>query len=569
MNAKLSVLVLTLFSLGACAQAPAVTSSAAKAAADPAKTARPSALTGQVLYQFLLAEIASQRGDRKLAADAYADLARKTRDVRVARRAAELAIYANNLPQAVDMARLWTALEPKSSEARQLLISSLVRLDRLAETKPQFEAMLAMGGPSVGEVFLQLHGLLARSKNKSAALSLVKELAAAYPSVPEAHMAVAQGEIAVGQNDRALVELDAALRLSPGLENAALLKGQALSSLGDGQPMAYWKTFLAEHPEASRVRLLYARGLTKASRFEEAKGEFETLVKNAPQSAELHLTVGLLAMQMNDLDGAEQQFSQALALGYPDEGLIQMYLGQVAEVRQRYDLALDWYRKVTAGQYVLQARLKMALALAKQKKVDEAMASLEQLDVSGEADANKVAQTKAQILREGGRYRQAIDVLSLALAKTPDAGELLYDRAMIEEKVDQLAEMEADLRHVIELQPDSAQAYNALGYTLVDRTARVEEGIVLLEKALKLSPDDPFILDSMGWAQYRAGRLADAADLLRRAYSGRADPEIAAHLGEVLWQKGAKDEAKQVWQAAAKADPDNDLLRKTLSRFGQ
>ncbi len=569
MPAKFAILVLTLFSLGACAQAPAVKVAATKAAADPAKTVRPSALTGQVLYQFLLAEIASQRGDRKLAAEAYADLAHKTKDIRVARRAAELAIYANDMVRAVDMARLWTVLEPKSAKARQLLISSLVSLDRLAETKPQLEALLTMGDQSVGEAFLQLHGLLARSKNKPAVLSLVKELAAAYPSVPEAHMAVAQGEIAVGQNDRALVELDAALRLSPGLENAALLKGQVLSSQGDDRPMTYWKTFLTEHPEASRVRLLYARGLTKASRFEEARSEFGTLIKNAPNSAELHLTVGLLAMQMNDLDGAEQQLSQALALGYPDRGLIHMYLGQVAETRQRYDLALDWYRKVTAGQHVLQARLKVALVLAKQKKVDEAMASLEQFETSGEVDKNKVAQTKAQILREAGRYRQAIDVLNQTLAKTPDVGELLYDRAMIEEKVDQLAEMEADLRHVIELQPDSAHAYNALGYTLVDRTDRVEEGIALLEKALKLSPDDPFILDSMGWAHYKAGRLADAVDWLRRAYSGRANPEIAAHLGEVLWQKGAKDEAKRVWQAAVKADPDNDLLHKTLSRFGQ
>jgi tetratricopeptide (TPR) repeat protein len=571
MNAKLAILALSIFSLGAHAQPPAEPvqpSATPPAAATPDKAVPESGLTGQVLYQFLLGEIASQRGDLKLATEAYTDLAYKTRDVRVVRRAAEMAIYARDMAKASDMARLWTELEPQSAQARQLLITGLISLDRLDEAKPQIEAWLHLEGRPVGETFLQLHGLLARSKNKQAALDLIKGLAAGYPSVPEAHLAVAQSAAGAGQNDLALAELDEAMHLEPGSEVAALLKGQLLSVQGDAPALAFWKSFLAGHPDAARVRLAYARGLTKDGQFVEARNEFETLLKNAPDSPELHLAVGLLAMQTNDLDAAERHFSQALSLGYPDESLIQMYLGQVNELRQNDDKAIEWYRKVTTGDHMLQARLKVALILARQHKVDEAVASLK-AGKADEPDKVRLVQTEAQILREAGRTQEACAVLDQALKLSPDAGDLLYDRAMIEEKLDRLPAMETDLRRLIKLQPDSAHAYNALGYTLIDRTSRVDEGIVLLEQALKLSPDDPFILDSMGWGQYKAGHLAEAVDYLRRAYSGRADPEIAAHLGEALWKKGDQDEAKRIWQEAAKAHPDNDPLRQTLSRFGQ
>lgn len=591
MKTRLLILVSALSLLSACAQHPvALDKSPAKAVAETPKAPEPaskdvasdakkenkqpvetgpSALTGQVLYQFLLGEIAAQRGDLKLAADAYTDLAEKTRDVRVVRRAAEMAVYAHELDKAADMARLWVELEPKSVQARQLLVTVLVGLNRLDDAKPQLAAVLKMEDGSVGPAFLQIHSLLARNPNKPAVLALMKDLAAGYPNLTEAHLAVAQCAIDAGQNDEALTELDEALRLSPGSEVAALLKGQVLSARGSSAVLDYWKEFLVKQPDATRVRLAYARGLTKVGRFDEARNEFEVLLKKTPESPELHLAVALLSMQMNDLDAAEQHFSEALSLGYPDEGLIQMYLGQLNEARGRYDQALGWYRKVTSGNHAFQAGLKSAMMLGKLKRVDEALAELKKIEAGNDVDRMRIVQTEAQILSDAGRYQEAVTVLSQALEKTPTAGDLLYDRAMIEEKMDRLSEMEADLRQLIKLQPDAAHAYNALGYTLVDRTNRLDEGLALLEKALKLSPDDPFILDSMGWAQFKLGHLKEAVDYLRRAYGGRADPEIAAHLGEVLWQSGAQDEAKRIWAEARKAHPDNELLQKTLSRFGQ
>jgi len=568
MNAKPLILILALASLTACAQSPGVlTKKGAPAAAAPVKAKPATALTEQLLYQFMLGEIAGQRGDLALANEAYADLAYKTHDPRVVRRAAELATYAHDMAKAAEMARLWVELEPGSARARQFLCTTLIGIDRLKEAKPHLKALMQMNDRPVGDAFLQLHGLLARYKDKVAVLDLMKELAGAYPAVPEAHLVVAQSALNAGQQALAIAELDEALRLNPGWETAALVKGQALAGTGDEAVLAYWKAFNEKNPGAERVRLARAKVLAKVGRYGEARQEFDALIANAPDNPELRFAVGLLAMQMNDLDAAERYLTQTLERGFPDEDLVRGYLAQVNEGRQRYEKALAWYLKVEPGEHYFQARLKAAVVLGKLARVDEGRALLRPLETTSDAEKFQIVQAEAQLLREAGRYDDAFGVLSQALAQTPDAGDLLYDRAMIAERLGKLDVTEADLRHLIKLEPGHAHAYNALGYTLVDRTNRLEEGIALLDKALKLSPEDPFILDSMGWAQFKAGRLPEAAAYLKRAYNQRPDPEIAAHLGETLWAAGQRDEARKVWQGSLREHPDNDVLKETLSRF--
>lgn len=539
--------------------------------APPAPAAKPAeGMDAQMLYEFLVGEIAGQRGDLVLSLEAYTDLARKTRDPRVARRAAEIAMYGRNLAKAVEMSKLWVELEPDSIQARRFLIGTLVASGRLDEAKPSLEAVLHAKDVSPAETLIQMQGFISRCPNKAAALKLIQELAAGYPDLPEAHQAVAQSALAAGRFNVASSEADAMLKLSPASEVAALLKGEALlGQQGDTAELAYWQSFLQAHPESSQVRLAYAKRLTRANQFEEARKQFEILAKASPESPEAYLAIGLLGLQMNDLDGAEAAFKRVLALKYPDAGLVKLYLGQVEEARQHYEQALAWYDQIDDREHALEARIKSALVLAKLNRVDDAVARLKSLEETRPQDRVRIVQTEAQILREAKRYQEAYDLLGKALEKAPDAGDLLYDHAMIAEKLNLLEAMETDLRQLIKLQPDSAQAYNALGYTLVDRTSRVAEGIALIEKALKLSPDDPFILDSMGWGQFKAGRLDKAEEYLRQAYKGRADPEIAAHLGEVLWQRNAREEAGQIWREALKANPDNEALRQTMTRFGQ
>lgn len=576
MNVKLLVLILALASLAACAQSPVsppgqsaaavVTPSAAPAAARPAPLLPAQPLTDRLLYQFMLGEIAGQRGDLALANEAYADLARKTRDPRVVRRAAEIATYARDAETAVEMAGLWVEIEPDSVRARQYLASTLIGADRLAEAKPHLEALLRLGDRPLGEAFLQLHGMLARYKDKMAVFGLVRDLAAGHPALPEARLALAQSALDAGQHAQAVAALDEALRLRPEWEAAALLKGQALARQGDDAVLGFWRDYLARYPAAERLRMAYAKALTKVGRYADARGQFDALVERSPDSPELRFAIGLLAMQMDDLDAAVRYLEAALALGFADPDLVRGYLGQAEEGRRRHEPALAWYLKVEPGEHYLQARLRAALMLGHLARVEEGRALLRKLEVP-DTDRHQVVQAEAQLLREADRYQEAHAVLSKALAQAPDSGELLYDRAMIAERLGRLDLVEADLRRLIELEPDHAHAYNALGYTLIDHTDRLQEGIALLDKALALRPDDPFILDSMGWAQYKAGRLRESLGHLRRAYALRADPEIAAHLGEVLWTMGQRDEARRIWQGALQEHPDSDLLKKTLSRF--
>lgn len=562
---KPGCLVLFAVSLSACAQSPVLPASQVV----PLPPARQE-LTSQILYQFLLGEIASQRGELKLSAEAYADLAARTRDARIAKRATEVALYARLSPLALKNARLWQELEPTSPKALQTLTSLLVGSGRLAEARPYLQAWVKAGLNSGkgADVFMQLHGLLARQKDKQAVFDLTADLAAGYPGVPEARFALAQAAWHAGKGSKALAELDEAMRLKPGWSAAPLFKAQVLQQTqGEEAALGFFKDYLAAAPAEREVRLAYAKQLARAGRFVESRAQFELMAADAPDNPENHLAIGLIAMQTNDLDSAETSFTKALALGHPDEGSVRFHLGQLAEARGRPEQALTWYQSVTKGRQKLDAQLRAAVVMGKLGRTAQALDWLAGLAPGDESERVQVVQTEAQVMREAKNYEGVVAALSKALEKMPDSSDLLYDRAMAAEKVNRLEMMEADLRRLIKLRPDSAHAYNALGYTLADRTSRIKEAIELLEKALKLEPDDPFIQDSMGWALVKAGRYGEAIDYLRRAHAAKPDPEIAAHLGEALWLKGEKEEARRIWQGSQKTHPDNESLRETTSRL--
>jgi tetratricopeptide (TPR) repeat protein len=561
MNAKLFRYALLAVSVSACAQSPVLE--------NPVVASLPpegQGLTSQVLYQFLLGEIAGQRGELKLAAEAYADLATRTRDARVARRATEVALYARQSQMALKNARLWQELEPDSPKAMQTLISLLVSSGRLGEAKPLLHAWIKTG--KGGEVFMQLHGLFAKQKDRQAVLDLVSDLAAAYPSMPEARFAVGQAAWQAGQGKKALAALDEALRLKPDWESTALFKAQVLQRVdGDVALVAFLKDYLAAYPAAREVRLAYAKQLARAGKFAESRVQFEFMTRENPDNPEAHFAVGLVAMQTDDLDSAKASFLKALELGHPDEGQVRFYLGQLAEARNVPEEALTWYQSVSVGRQQFDARLRVAVVMNKLGRLAEAREWLATMTPASDSERTQLAQTEAQLLREAKNYDGVFGVLSKALEKMPDSPELLYDRAMAAEKINRLDVLEKDLRRLIQLKPDHAHAYNALGYTLADRTSRVQEAIDLLEKALKLEPEDPFILDSMGWALFKARRYAEAVEHLRRAYGIRPDPEIAAHFGEALWMKGDKEEARRVWRNGLQLHPDNESLRDVASRL--
>ena len=524
-------------------------------------------LDSDLLYKFLLAEIAGQRGDYKLAAQAYLEMAKTTRDPRIARRATEVALYGRHADIAVEAAKLWLETENDSAAARQTLAAIYVNANDLQSAKPLLKKMLATDRDNIGQSLAQLYPLLNKHSDKNAVLVLIKELTKTYSDRPEARLAVSEASLAANKYDAALAEIREAMRLRPDWETGALFQAQLLSRESRGKALDYLKSFLTANPKAQEIRLAYARQLINDKKFPEARAEFQKLLDGNPNNGDIAVTVALLSMQMNDLDVAEVQFKRVLEMDYKDPDAVRFHLGQVNEERKRFDEAAKWYLSVEDGEQFVLAHARYAFMLSKQGKLAEARAHLQNLVPQNDAQRVQILQSEAQLMREAKDYKESFDILRKALDVQPDQPELLYDVALAAEKIDRIDIVETNLRRLIVLKPDHAQAYNALGYTLADRTDRLTEARDYIEKALKLSPEDPFILDSMGWVEYRLGHVAQGLQYLERAFQQRPDPEIAAHLGEVMWAKGDQPGAEKVWRDALRDNPENDELQKVIKKY--
>ena len=580
MTAYRFIVLAVCAALAACAQPPRAVQEEAPApgAAPPPRAAitRPAPhrpvlpeveLSEELLFKMMLAEVALQRGQPHIAVQTYLELARETRDPRVAQRATEVAWNARFSSAALEAAGIWLQVDPGSAQARQVIAALLVNQARIADAQPHLEKWIATGGDSIGQSFFQLSALLARHQDKPEVLKLMQALAQPYPDVPEARLAVAQAAWNAENEKVALEEARAALKLRPDWELAALFVAQVLQRQSSEEALRYLNEYLRDHPKARDARLNYARLLVATKSYPEARRQFEVLVDEYPQNADVGMAVALLAMQASDYDAAETQLKRVLELNYKDPELARFYLGQLNEERKRFDEALKWYATVTQGEQFITAQARYAGILAKQGRLPEARKHLQEASAHSAQQRVQLTQAEAQLLRDANAYQEAFDVLSQALAKMPDYPDLLYDHAMAAEKVNRLDILEANLKQLIKLRPDHAHAYNALGYTFADRNQRIEEAYRLIGTALKLAPDDPFIQDSMGWVLYRMGRGREGLDYLQRAFKQRPDPEIAAHLGEVLWALNERDQAQKIWSESLKAHPDNEVLQGTVKRL--
>jgi tetratricopeptide (TPR) repeat protein len=539
---------------------------AAGAPAQP-KQIPPSELSEPVLYEFLLGEIALQRGDTKLAAQTFLDLARRTRDPRVARRAVEIANQARMPELALEAAKAWHELEPGSSHALQVVAAVLIANKRVEEALPYLEKLLASSGANLESGFMQLNRLLAGNPDKAANLRVVRKLASRHPQLAQAHFAVAQAAAAAGDDTAALDAVRRAAALRPEWELAALLEAQIVQKRSPAMAAKVLGDFVEKNPDSREARLNYARALAHDKRLPEARAQFEAVLAANPANPEVIYTVGLLAFQLKDYAVAEQNMKRLLGMKYRDPNAVRYLLGQIAEEQQQWPQAIEWYDDIEEGEHVLPARMRTANAIAKQGRLDDARAFLRKAaaDLPGEQAQLTVAE--AQLLREAERHQDAFQLLNEALQKEPEQPDLLYNAALTAEKLERFDVLESNLRKLMQVQPDHAHAYNALGYSLAERNVRLPEARKLIERALELSPDDYFIVDSLGWVLYREGDLKGAVLQLRRAYSGRPDAEIGAHLGEVLWVIGERAEAERVWQESLKSSPENETLQKTIKRL--
>ena len=524
-------------------------------------------LTGQMLYEFLLGDVASQRGIPGMAAQIYMRLADSTRDPRVASRAAYLAYDARAMDKAVEAFKLWLELEPTSLQAKQMLSTMLIGGGRLDEARPYLVDLLAAYPDRVGHALMRIYPFLEQHPDKVAVFDLLRELTQPYPRVAEAHLVLAQAAGAAGKPDVALDEVRQARALQGWWEAAALFEAQLLKRESPQEALTLLKKYLAAYPDANEARLLYARILLEQRQYSESHSEFQRVLDLHPENAELAFAVAMLSLQMGELEQAENELRQALAKGKKDEGTVYYYLGQLGEAKSSNEEALQNYRKVQDGEYVFAARLRAAYLLYKTGKLDEARDYLHQAVAQNNQQRVQVISIEAQILRDAKQPEAAYQVLTQGLEKLPNHPDLLYETAMLADQIGKHDIFEQLMRKVIQIKPDNAQAYNALGYSLLDRNEHVQEGMQLVERANQLAPDDFAIIDSVGWGHYRLGNIPKSLEFLRRAYSANPDPEVAAHLGEVLWVYGEKGQAKKIWNDALKSHSDNAVLQAVIKKF--
>lgn len=530
------------------------------------------ALSEELLFKLLTSEIAFQRGDWQTAYVTLLSLAQQTRDPRIARRAAEIALSAKQADEAMSAVRLWRSLSPNSEEATQYYLSFIILSDNLSEAQPILEQRLSEARPQTrGLLAFQIQRLLARAKDKAAAFELLEKILAPYLNVPEARLALAQGAYVRGDMQRAREEAQNSLKLKPDSELAILAlvqvtpdKNEAVRLLAD---------FVAKYPKSRDVRMGYARMLIEHKQYAKARAEFETLLKDQPGDLTSLYALGVLAMETKDYKAAESYLSTYLnqLTAKPDDERdptqALLLLAQIAEERNDNEAVLKWLSQIEPGEAYVNAQIKRAQIIAKRGDMAGARKLLHEVEAGGEREKAQLVIAEGQLLRDANQLQEAMKVYREGVKQFPTNTDLLYDYAMAAEKNSQWELMESTLRKIIELAPNNQHAYNALGYSLAERNIRLDEAFALIEKALKLAPDDPFILDSMGWVQFRLGKLQEAEEALRRAYDLRPDVEIAAHLGEVLWVKGQKDAAQKLWRDAQTKDPQNDTLKSTLARL--
>ncbi len=538
-------------------------------AQDEATTTAPEGITDpDVMYHVMAGELALQNGQAEAAVPHFSEAARKSRNVEIIERAARVADFANDAKVGTEMAQLWIAVAPQSLDARQIYSNALLRSGKIDAAVHEMEVIiLLIEGDK--QIFSRLASQLSREKNQDAAIEVMDRLAKRYPDNAYVQIAFAQLATRFGRLPLALTEIDAALKLKPDWPDALVLRAHVLqmSNKFDEALALYTDALKGSFADNFTVRMSYARLLLDLKMFNEAHEQYSKLAEQEPENGDVVYAAALLSMQTNHFEQAEKLLLHLLKL-QERTSETSYYLGQIAEKSNRLDEALDWYDQVGPGEFYLNARMRKATIMARQGLVDDALSLLHTVRTATAQEQMQVFMVEGDIQLEAGNSARAFEIYDRALKDMPENSNLLYARALAAEKLDRLDITEQDLRSILKTEPDNVQALNALGYTLADRTERFHEALTFIQRALTLEPKDAAIIDSMGWVQYRMGNHIEAIQYLQKALEISHDSEIAAHLGEVLWSAGKKDEAIAVFNEARKSFPDNPQLLKTMRRFG-
>lgn len=543
-----------------------------------------SGLDAELFYRLLVGEITARDGDPAAGFALMLDSARKTNNASLYQRAVEIALQSRSGDAALQAATAWQLALPNSREAYRYVLQILIALNRIQDTMEPLKKTIDLAAASDRIAAISaVPRAYARVSDKKLASTVIETALSAYLSNPAT---AATAWTTIGRTRLAAGDM-------PGALNAAQ-KGHEADITGEGPIFvalelmspkipaaeALVKKYLASNPQpAPEVRMAFARALLDAQRYGEASSEVKIVTRDKPEFSPAWLVLGSLQLQDNQLVPAQTSFERYVALdtaasqqrdeGEPDRGLTQAYLSlaQISEKRKDFAAADAWLNKIDNSADMLQAQTRRASILASRGQLAEARQLIRGLPERNAGDARLKLLAEVGLLRDLKQYQAAYDLLAQAIKADPKESDLLYDQAMMAEKLNQLPEMERLLRRVIEVKPDAYNAYNALGYSFAERNMRLPEAKQLILKALEFVPNDPFIRDSLAWVEFRMGNLAESAKIFADAFKSKPDAEIAAHYGEVLWVMGQRDKALAVWREGLLLNSENDTLVETLKRL--
>lgn len=521
----------------------------------------------EVVYLLLAAELAGQRGQYETALNNYLEAARLTQDAQIAERATQIGLYLKNTEKALAAATLWSERDPGNVSARRISALLLLKTGQTDKAFDQLRALLTLPDVDLENALIELVKWLDSEVPKEEGTKVMQRLVVEFPGMAELHFAYALLASNRGEYQLALQEAEKALALNPDWNRARLLQAQVMSQMGDSEAArATVQKALKSDPNNVRLRLIYAQFLAKAGDLQRAEKELARILGKDPDNHDARFGLATLLMEMGRDERAKKEFSDLTGV---DKWRAQayFYLGLIEARQNRLQSALQWFDKVESGPLEFDAKVNAITALINLGRMSDARQRLTGVRKQFPNEALRLYLLEAELLSKTKDYEAAFDLLTEALEEMPGQMELLYSRALVAEQLDRVDILEADLRAVLEKNPDDANALNALGYTLADRGDRLEEARRYLDRAIELKPDDPAILDSYGWLQYRLGNYGVALDYLRRAYESVRDPEIAAHLGEVLWESGRHQEARKVWKEALKKDPKHEDMKKIKLKY--
>ncbi|MFK7856407.1 MAG: tetratricopeptide repeat protein [Granulosicoccus sp.] len=525
-------------------------------------------MDGQLMFELMIAELAGRRGQLDVALAGYLRASERTRDPRVSERATRLAMYGRQWAEAENAVRRWMSLDPVAEGADAILAQALLRQGKLNAAADQYVDIVDKSKDTV-QAMRQIQVDLQQSESASQSLVIMQAILAAYPEEAEAHMGVARLQLSANDRQAALESVRGALEREPQNTDALLLNARVLSAMGrTDEGFSALQAAIGTSPENLGLRLGYAQMLVEAGRYDEVGEHLDFLYSAAPDNADTLLTISLLAIDSRRIERARGFLTKLLNTGeYQDQA--NFYLARISDQQKDYETAIAFYEAVQVGELQLNAQIRIAELQGITGNLEEGRERLRSIAATTPSPAMqlRLITAESRMLQQAGEAADAVNVLSDGLTQFPDNPDLLYARALAADGAGDQNLMMDDLLQLIELEPDNAHALNALGYHFASNNIELERADVLLVKANRLLPNDPAIIDSLGWLRYRQGQFDEAITLLRRAYSLYPDPEIAAHLGEVLWLNGEEKEARQLVERALIESPDDDNLQQVMQKY--